>query len=716
MSATQTFLLELHCEEIPARFLEPLSEELASKLNLFVAQTIGSSIQRREPNGPSWSSTTFAPFPEGVSPSALFSYCYSPRKLAWLIEFLPIDQPDQTDTQVGPPQRMCVDESGKPTIQGDKFAEKWGVPFSAVRFEQPTGKKEPCAVVTITKAGRPTVELLAEALPGLIASLHVPKAMRWGKSDFEFVRPIRNILCLFGEQVVPITVDGVTATNSTWGHRLFHRQHPEPVIIATPEVYEAALEAAGVVVSVDARRTRISAQLDSLAAEAGGRVVADAELLSTLAEIVEFPKIVRGDFPASFLELPKEVLVTSLREHQKSFCIEGPDGALLPCFLTAANRTDDPAGFVKAGNEWVLKARLYDARFFFAEDRKHPLADRLEKLQALTFQRDLGSYHAKTGRVVALVKMLATRLSQDEAHVNRALEAARMAKCDLRTLMVGEFPELQGIMGGEYLKHEGADEEVWMAVKEHYRPIGAEDAIPGTPLGCLLSLCDKLDTVAGCFAVGLIPSGSKDPLALRRAGQGIVRILWEQGWALAPTDLINTALMAVGQKATQPAAETTEALLAFFKDRVAYQLELAGYAGSVRRSALAIGWADLADLKARCEALSAFAEDARFASLAQSAKRIGNILKDEVPDEAFEGGLLTQAEEKALAGHLAKLEDTADQKGLLAALADLAQPLEAFFNAVMVKCEDPALRAARLSLLHRLRQAFLRVADFSLWQ
>jgi len=540
--------------------------------------------------------------------------------------------------------------------------------------------------------------------------------MRWGKSDFEFVRPIRNILCLFGDQVVPIAVDGVTAANTTWGHRLFHREHVAPVKIATPEAYEAALEAAGVVVSVGARRTRIAEQLEALAAEVSGRVVADAELLDTLAEIVEYPKIVRGDFPASFLELPKEVLVTSLREHQKSFCIEGPDGALLPFFLTAANRPDDPAGFVKAGNEWVLKARLYDARFFFAEDRKHPLADRLKKLQALTFQRELGSYHAKTGRVVALSKALATRLSNDEAHVNRALEAARMAKCDLRTLMVGEFPELQGIMGGEYLKHEGAHEEVWMAVKEHYRPLSAEDAIPSTPMGCLLSLCDKLDTVVGCFAVGLIPTGSKDPLALRRAGQGIVRILWEQGWALTPTDLISVALGVVGSKATRPAAETTEALLAFFKDRVAYQLELAGYAGSVRRSALSAGWEDLKDLKARCEALSAFAEDARFASLAQSAKRIGNILKDEMPADAFDVGVLQEPTEKALSDRLQALEATDDQATLLAALADLAQPLEAFFSAVMVKCEDPALRAARLSLLHRLRQAFLRVADFSLWQ
>jgi glycyl-tRNA synthetase beta chain len=697
VSGTQTFLLELHCEEIPARFLSPLTNDLSAKIETALATWFSNS------DAAAWHEQA-----EGF---------YSPRKIALRFRGIATIQSDQTETQVGPPQRLCVDESGKPTIQGEKFAEKWGVPFAAVRFEQPTGKKEPCAVVTITKQGRPTAELLQEALPGLIASLHVPKAMRWGKSEFEFVRPIRNLLCLLGEEVVPITVDGVTATNTTWGHRLFHRQHPAPVTIATPEGYEPALEAAGVVVSVDVRRTRIAQQLDALAAEVGGRVVADTELLDTLAEIVEFPKIVRGEFPENFLELPKEVLITSLREHQKSFCIEKLDGTdLLPFFLTAANRTDDPAGFVKAGNEWVLKARLYDARFFFAEDRKLALSARMEKLKALTFQRELGSYHDKTGRVVALVKELATRLSDDEEHIHRALEAARMAKCDLRTLMVGEFPELQGIMGGEYLKHEGAHEEVWKAVKEHYRPIGADDAIPGTPMGCLLSLCDKLDTVAGCFAVGLIPSGSKDPLALRRAGQGIVRILWEQGWALTPADLIQASLNTVGAKATKSTGETTEALLAFFKDRVAYQLELAGYAGSVRRSALAAGWADLADLKARCEALSAFAEDARFASLAQSAKRIGNILKDEIAGGDFDRGQLVQAEEKVLAEQLGRLEGTVDQKALLAALADLAEPLEAFFNAVMVKCEDTALRAARLSLLHRLRQAFLRVADFSLWQ
>jgi glycyl-tRNA synthetase beta chain len=707
VSATRTFLLELHCEEIPARFLTPLWENFVHLLE--------DKLEAWFPTGDS------ANYWKNAIDNS--TGLYSPRKLAWRLVGLPAVQPDQTETQVGPPQRMCVGEDGKPTIQGLKFAEKWGVDFGAVRFEQPAGKKEPCAVVTITKQGRPTVDLLAEALPGLIAGLHVPKAMRWGNSEFEFVRPIRNILCLFGDQVVPITVDGVTATNTTWGHRLYHREHPAPVMIATPESYESALETAGVVVSVEARRTRIAQQLETLAAEVKGRVVADAELLDTLAEIVEFPKIVRGDFPADFLELPKEVLVTSLREHQKSFCIEGPDGALLPCFLTAANRTDDPEGFVRAGNEWVLKARLYDARFFFAEDRKHPLSDRLEKLMALTFQRELGSYHDKTGRVVALVKHFASRMSDDTDHIDRALEAARMAKCDLRTLMVGEFPELQGIMGGEYLRHEGAHEEVWMAVKEHYRPVGADDAIPGTPLGCLLSLCDKLDTVAGCFAVGLIPSGSKDPLALRRAGQGIVRILWERGWADKDYQIpsfYTAALKRIGSRATRPQEETLAALKSFFNDRVAYVLEQVGYAGSVRRSAMAPAWFDLHDLKARCEALQQVASDPSFNSLKESSKRIGNILKDEaIPSLDLDPSVLMDPTEKELYRRLTQLDEAFSPDRypeVCALLAELAEPLEAFFNAVMVKCEDPALRAARLSLLHRLRQAFLRVADFSLWQ
>ncbi len=724
MSETKTFLLELHCEEIPARFLFSSCNYLAELLNIWIEQTLGGQIYWDYKVHPDENLLY-----KSIREMELDDYQideklpihglirYSPRKIAWAVSRIPERQADRTETQIGPPQKMCLDADGKPTQTGQKFAEKWSVDFAAVRFEQPAGKKEPCAVVTITKKGRPTKELLAEALPGMIASLHVPKAMRWGRSEFEFVRPIRNVLCLFGTEVVDFTVDGVKASSTTWGHRLFHRANPAPVPIPTPDAYEAALEAAGVVASFHERRARMETQLHDLASQISGTVVMDEELLDTLAEIVEFPTIVRGDFPKDFLELPKEVLVTSLKEHQKSFCIEDATGELLPAFLSAANRPlekgSEAEKLVAGGNEWVLKARLYDARFFFAEDRKTKLEARQEKLQALTFQRELGSYFEKGERMVELASALAPLFNLSPGH---AREAARLAKCDLRTLMVGEFPELQGVMGGEYLRHEGEPEAVWKAVKEHYRPAGAEDSVPATAEGCLLSLVDKLDTVVGCFAVGIIPSGSKDPLALRRAGMGVVRILWERGWGEELLGLARQAQLVVGAKATKPDVETLQALEAFFRDRVAYQLELAGYAGPVRRAALAAGWTDLVDLKARCEALSGFAEDPRFASLAQSAKRIGNILKDEAPSDAFDATVLQQAEEKALAASLARLETTPDQAQLLAALADLAQPLEAFFTAVMVKCDDPRLRAARLSLLHRLRKAFLRVADFSQWQ
>jgi len=690
VSGAKPFLLELHCEEIPARFLKLLSADFATRLQAWGAeQSLGA-----------FEVTTF----------------YSPRKLAWRVEALPLSQEDRLEVQLGPPQRLCVGPDGQPTVTGAKFAEKWGLAFDQVRFEAVEGKKEPVAVARVAHPGRPTLDLLVEALPDLVSKLHVPKAMRWGRSEFAFVRPIRSVLCLLGEEIVPIVLDGVAASNTTWGHRLHHREFPAPLTVPEPMAYGKILDKAGVMVDVADRRRRLKDELEGLAWEVHGHPVHDEELLDTLAEILEFPRLLRGTFPEDFLALPKEVLITSLREHQKAFCVEGADGALLPCFITGANRPDDPEGFVRSGNEWVLRARLYDARFFFAEDRKLPLLARLEKLKMLTFQRELGSYFEKTERVTALAEAVATHLSSDPLFRQHAAEAARLAKADLRTLMVGEFPELQGIMGGEYLRLEGAPEALWMAVKEQYQPVSADAPAPSTPLGGVLALADKLDTVAGCFAVGLIPSGSKDPLALRRAGMGVVRIAWEQDWSLSMNQLASYGWEAVASKATKEKDETLNALRTFFRDRVAFQLELAGYPGPVRRSALAAGWTDLQDLKARCEALQGFSEDARFASLGQSAKRIANILKDETPDHLIDEHVLEHESERILAAHLLHLEALADHGAILEDLAGLSLPLEAFFGGVMVKCEEPKLRAARLSLLHRLRQAFLRVADFSLWQ
>jgi glycyl-tRNA synthetase beta chain len=354
----------------------------------------------------------------------------------------------------------------------------------------------------------------------------------------------------------------------------------------------------------------------------------------------------------------------------------------------------------------------------------------LEKLKALTFQKELGSYYDKAQRVKTMASYWAAKLDPDGRiglSPEEAERAGEMSKCDLRTLMVGEFPELQGVMGGEYLKSEGEPENVWRAVKEHYKPVSADDTIPENLLGCLLSVVDKFDTVSACIAVGLIPTGSKDPLALRRAAQGVVRIIWEKGLSLDLKDLIyQQANHLESLRLLKDRKAFMTSLMVFMKDRVAFQLEQSRYPAPVRRSILATIWADpnrdwnesleLSNLRSRCDALSIFAEDPRFASLSQSAKRIGNILKDEFLDLKSGVAVLQQEEEKALAQRLASLEALVDQKALLEALADLAGPLEAFFSAVMVKCEDPALRAARLSLLHRLRQTFLRVADFSLWQ
>ncbi|MDR2561727.1 MAG: glycine--tRNA ligase subunit beta [Holophagales bacterium] len=690
MTDTQTLLLEIHCEEIPARFLKPLSAEFeAAFLNLAKEQKLG------EP-----------------SVQAIFS----PRKLAWRVEGLFVAQSDQVEKLIGPPKRMCVDESGKPTVQGQKFAEKCGVDFSALRFEQPAGKKEPCAVAEILKKGRNTDSILSEALPRLVSALHVPKAMRWGSSSYEFVRPIRSILCTFGKKTVPFTIDGVNSGNTTWGHRLFHRTNESPLTVDSPEKYEAVLKAGGIIASFEERRRTIEEQIKAKAAEVGGRPVADEELLDTLALIVEWPSMLKGAFPPEFMDLPKEVLVTSLKEHQKAFCIEKPDGSgLLPYFLAIANRPDDPQGLIVAGNEWVLKARLYDARFFFAEDRRAPLSSLAPKLEALTFHRELGSYAEKTQRISNIAIALAKKMKLDIGHAKAASE---LCKADLVTLMVGEFPELQGIMGGCYLQMEGAPQSVWQAVREHYMPLGAEAPLPSSGIGAILAIADKLDTLSGCFAIGMVPSGSKDPLALRRAGMGIVRILWEKGFEVSVDDLVAIGLEAVSQKAKAPIKDTQAALMAFFKDRVAYQLELCNIPPPVRNSAIASGWADLNDLKARCAALSKFAQDQRFESLGSSAKRIANILKDENAESLEKGyapNLLEQAEEKTLASRLTAIEGAKDYGALLALLADLAQPLEEFFNKVMVKCEDKALRNARLSLLHKLRKSFMKIADFGLW-
>ena len=687
MVTHKSLLLEIHCEEIPARFLDSLCSDFAEKIHNFINEKLNVNLA--------------------------VEVFYSPRKLSWRIHNVPVVQADRTDSHIGPTKDMCIDAQGNATKTGLKFAEKWGVNFDQVRFVKPTNKKELCAVAITTNKGRSTKQLLSEALPNLISALHVPKAMRWGSSEFQFIRPIRNILCILGNEVVPFQLDGIHSRNTTWGHRLFHIDHPDPVEISQPNEYEVVLERAGVIVSQKKRMNKLNYQLATFAAEVCGQVIADNLLLDTLVKIVEYPTVIIGQFPESFLSLPKELLVTSLAEHQKAFCIENKTGQLLPYFLTVANRPDDPSGFIKSGNEWVLRARLHDARFFFEEDCKQPLQDRLDKLKQLTFQQELGSYFDKTHRITNLSEILANDLNLNVTHT---ILAAQACKCDLTTLIVGEFPELQGIMGGEYLQRENVNKNTWMAVKEHYQPVLSNDDIPTTDLGCVLAIADKLDTIVGCFAIGLVPTGSKDPLALRRAGQGIVRILFERGWSLDLMRLSAIALDNFLDKAIKPNIEIMKVIKIFFRDRVNHQLEQSGYSGPVRRTAITAGWTNLVDLKARCNALVNFSDDPRFQSLAHNAKRIHNILKDNIIDSSADEQLLREPEEKLLLAHLADIKLEKNKDSILNKLSELAIPLEAFFNAVLVNCESPTIRSARLTLLHQLQESFLQIGDFSVWQ
>jgi glycyl-tRNA synthetase beta chain len=687
MNNMKSLLLEIHCEEIPARVLHSLGLEFAEKMQLFINENFD------------------------IHP--LIEIFYSPRKLAWHIQNIPTTQIDRVDNHIGPPKNICVDTQGNVTKTGLRFADKWGIKFDQVSFIKPANKKELYATATITRKGYSTKQLLAEVLPGMISALHVPKAMRWGSSEFQFIRPIRNILCILGDEVVPFNLDNVHTCNTTWGHRLHHLDHPNPIKISKPDEYEAVLEGAGVIASQEKRKIKLKDQLTTFATNIRGQIVVDNTLLDTLTKIVEYPTVIVGQFPEYFLSLPKELLIASLAEHQKAFCVENTNGQLLPYFLTVANRKNDPDGFIKNGNEWVLKARLYDARFFLEEDCKQSLQERMEKLKKLTFQQELGSYFDKTQRITILAATLAGYLNLNDTHVRLA---AQNCKCDLATLMVGEFPELQGIIGGEYLKRENANQAVWTAVKEHYKPVSSDDNIPTTDIGCILALADKLDTIASCFAIGLIPTGSKDPLALRRAGQGIVRILFEKEWNLDPIHLSTVALDTIGNKATKSNTETVAALKIFFRDRITHQLEQFGYSGSIRRTTVAAGWNDLVDLKARCGALADFSDNTRLQNLIDNAKRIRNILKDSVMEDSIDKQLLQEPEEKLLLAHLKNLQPEKDKNNILNKLSELSTPLEAFFSAVMVNCQDNNIRKARFALLHQIQDGFLQIGDFNLWQ
>jgi glycyl-tRNA synthetase beta chain len=684
-----TFLLEIRTEEIPANALAGARRQLE---DLFTAQL---------------DEAGYAGFEIAVLSTS--------RRLAVVVENLPDRQADRSEEITGPPLKVALDADGKPTPAGEGFARKVGVPFDEVaRIETPKGEY---LVATVTHEGRATAEILGEAVPAVAAALRFPKMMRWGDGTHLFVRPVHGVIALLDSEVVPCELFGVASGRTTVGHRV---HSPEDFELATADGYAEALIARSVVVDPEERRKQLEELADRLASEAGARVHPDSRLVAEHVELVEWPALIRGSFEEQFLELPPEVVITTLRHHQKCLILEnGDNGGLQNAFIAVIDRKDDPEGLIRQGNEWVIRARLADAGFFFAEDRKKAFEDLVLELERLEFHRVLGSLADKAARVGELAAIVARQI-QSEVDPEQLRMAADLAKADLLTHMVVEFPELQGVMGGHYLRLEGADQELWSAIRDHYTPVGFEGAVPESVTGKLLAMADRLDTVAGLFAVGERPSGSKDPFGLRRAAQGVVKIVAEAGWEVDLREMINNAVGAVAEHSKDGEEALSGAVTAFVADRVRRWLtDVVGVSFDTADAVMSADWSNLPAAVVRAKALEKVRVSENFRSLALAFKRVRNITGG-LPDAGVDTGLFEMDEERELHGtivnfseQLQKLLPDNKVEQAFAAMEPIADILERFFVEVLVMCEDERVRDNRIALLKELGRRFMELADLS---
>jgi glycyl-tRNA synthetase beta chain len=688
------FLLEILCEEIPANALPSIREQLAEA---FRAELSSAGYE-------GFTVTTYS----------------TVRRLVVHVAGLPAMQPDREEEVFGPPVRAAFSSDGSPTPAALGFAKGQGVAVDKLRVAQ--GPKGEVVAATKQLPGRPTPAVLAEICEKVVPALHVPKAMRWGSGEHSFVRPVHRIAALFGAgtltEKVPVTLFGVVSNCSTVGHRIVNPGRLDLKGAAGFVGYRERLAEAGVVLDPAERLRMIEKRATELAREVGCEVRPDPELVAEMAEFVECPGILRGVIAPRFLELPEEVLVTTLRHHQKCLVLTR-DGAVAPFFLAVFDRPDDPEGHVQRGNEWVAGARLADAEFFFGKDRKTPLAARRDALEKVVFHQKLGSFARKAQLVESLAAALATEASVEVAPEVIA-RACGLMKLDLTTSLVGEFPELQGVMGGIYARLEGEPAEVWQAVADQYLPVGLEGPLPRGPLGALVGVADRMDTLAGLFAAGEIPSGSKDPFALRRAALAVVRICAEAPLQCDLREAAHRALMLRQESAAGAVEKALEALCEFLQERERFYLTaVAGVAPEVADAVIAARWGLVAEDVARARALEQVRGEEVFASLAVAFKRVRNMVSKSGKGRLVVELLKEPAEKELLAavGTVEKeVERTAsagDHGGGLRALAKLAAPLDRFFTDVLVLCEDGKVRAARLALLARIEKLFLRLADVS---
>ncbi len=635
----------------------------------------------------------------------------TPRRLALAVTGLAERQSDAEITTLGPAKNVAFAADGTPTKAAEGFARGQGMAVTELKLVS-TDKGDYVAAVK-QEIGRPTAELLAEMLPRLIAAIPFKKSMRWGDLDVRFARPIHWIVALFDGLVVPFSFGNIQSGSQSRGHRFMANQ---TFPVRSFVHYLEECERHFVIPEPERRKEIIRKEVERIAQGSGGTLLADEELLDQVTYLVEYPSAVYGTFAPEFLKVPKEVLITSMRSHQRYFSLVDREGKLLPGFITINNTlTEDPSVVVK-GNQRVLRARLSDARFFFEEDQKVKLDDRVESLKNVVYQQKLGTSFAKMERFKSLAEGLAEQLNPQVKE--KTARAAWLCKGDLVTGMVGEFPEVQGIMGREYALLQGEDLEVANAIAEHYLPTQAGGELPATDCGAFVSIADKLDTICGCFGVGLIPTGSADPYALRRSALGIIAIILGRGYRISLPLLIERSLKLLSSKLIRPANEVDADVLEFFRGR--FVNLLAGqYPGDVVDAVIAVGTDDLVDSAAKIAALAEFKRHPDFEPLAVAFKRVCNIVKEDVSVPIAAELFQDQAEEalyeafQAVASSVQTKVAGGAYLDALTEIATLRGPVDNFFEKVMVMAEDERLRNNRLALLQAIKGLFRDIADFA---
>ena len=703
------FLLEIGCEEIPARMIDAAQSELAVRVG---------ELLEREALG----------LPTGVSAPVT-----TPRRLS-VMASIADHQMDITGQVTGPAVNIAF-KDGQPTPAAHAFARKAGVDVS--QLEKVATPKGEYLAAKITRKGRRAAEILAESLPKEISSIHWPKNMYWHKPSERFVRPVRWLVAMLDSEVVPLAFAGVQAGNQSHGHRSLAEG-----VVQVPKAssYVERLREAKVLGRGE-REQQIRKALDAAARTVpGARWREDKSLLETVVNLTEFPSAVLGSFDREFLELPEEVLVTVMRDHQKYFAVEDADGKLFSHFLAVLNTDGDPKGIIRHGHERVLRARFNDARFFWQTDQKHPLRERVQWLKHVTFQKDLGSYHEKTKRVQRLCSWLSELIRQGGRQIRPGVihKAALLAKADLTTELVKEFTELQGIVGGLYARVQQLDRDmpdgtrraIADAIYDQYKPESMEDSVPRTLEGAVLAIADKADSIAGMFALGLQPTGSKDPFALRRQANGIVKTIAEHKLPLSLSQLFTDAREAYrnsgAEKKFSAKVDFAAAVRDFFRERLEFYLrDVLGYKYDVVNAVLAAGSDDVVDAVARAQAVTKVRASADFESVSVASKRIKNILR-----QASETGkraastidptALQEPAERELASLIPQVAMRVDElrgkheyEAALVEISKLRPAVDLFFDKVMVMVDDERVRANRLALLQTLLENFSTIADFS---